>query len=44
MVAKLLLQSTFFVVAFATLLFRSASTLDWPGAWTCAIVLLPGVW
>ena len=33
MIAKLLLQNTFFVVAFAALLFGSAGSLDWPAAW-----------
>lgn len=34
MIAKLLLQNTFFVVAMAALLFGFAGTPDWPGAWT----------
>src|SRR6267154_6272535 len=34
MIAKLLLQNTFFVVAMGALLFASAGTLHWPGAWT----------
>ena len=33
MIAKLLLQNTFFVVAMGALLFASAGTLRWPGAW-----------
>lgn len=33
MIAKLLLQNTFFVVAMGALLFASAGTLQWPGAW-----------
>ncbi len=33
MVAKLLLQNTFFVVAMGAVLFASAGTLHWPGAW-----------
>lgn len=33
MVAKLLLQNTFFVVLFGILLLGSAGTLDWPAAW-----------
>jgi protein-S-isoprenylcysteine O-methyltransferase Ste14 len=33
MIAKLLLQNTFFVVAIGALLFASAGTLHWPGAW-----------
>jgi protein-S-isoprenylcysteine O-methyltransferase Ste14 len=33
MIAKLLLQNTFFVVAMGALLFASAGTLHWPGAW-----------
>lgn len=33
MVAKLLLQNVFFVVAMGALLFASAGTLHWPGAW-----------
>jgi len=38
MVAKLLLQNTFFVIAMGALLFASAGTLHWPGAWTYLIV------
>lgn len=38
MIAKLLLQNSFFVVAFATLLFGSAGTLDWPSAWVFLVV------
>jgi protein-S-isoprenylcysteine O-methyltransferase Ste14 len=37
MVAKLLLQNTFFVVAMGALLFASAGTLHWPGAWAFLI-------
>jgi hypothetical protein len=33
MIAKLLLQNTFFVVAFAALSFGPAGSLDWPAAW-----------
>jgi protein-S-isoprenylcysteine O-methyltransferase Ste14 len=33
MIAKLLLQNTFFVVAMGALLFASAGTTHWPGAW-----------
>jgi hypothetical protein len=33
MIAKLLLQNTFFVVAMGALLFASAGTPHWPGAW-----------
>jgi protein-S-isoprenylcysteine O-methyltransferase Ste14 len=33
MIAKLLLQNTFFVVAMGAVLFASAGTLHWPGAW-----------
>lgn len=33
MIAKLLLQNTFFVAAMGALLFASAGTLHWPGAW-----------
>jgi len=33
MIAKLLLQNTFFVVAMGALLFASAGTLHWPGGW-----------
>ena len=32
MIAKLLLQNTFFVVALGALLFATAGTLDWPAA------------
>ena len=38
MIAKLLLQSTFFVVALAALLFGSAGSLDWPAAWVFLFV------
>ena len=33
MIAKLLLQNTFFVVAMGVLLFATAGTLHWPAAW-----------
>ncbi len=33
MIAKLLLQNSFFVIAMGALLFASADTLHWPGAW-----------
>jgi protein-S-isoprenylcysteine O-methyltransferase Ste14 len=33
MIAKLLLQNSFFVLAMGALLFASAGTLQWPGAW-----------
>jgi protein-S-isoprenylcysteine O-methyltransferase Ste14 len=33
MIAKLLLQNTFFVVGMGALLFASSGTLHWPGAW-----------
>ncbi|MCK1710842.1 MULTISPECIES: isoprenylcysteine carboxylmethyltransferase family protein [unclassified Bradyrhizobium] len=33
MIARLLLQNTIFVVAMGALLFASAGTLHWPGAW-----------
>jgi protein-S-isoprenylcysteine O-methyltransferase Ste14 len=33
MIAKLLLQNTFFLAAMGALLFVSAGTLRWPGAW-----------
>ena len=33
MIAKLLLQNSFFVIAMGALLFASAGTLQWPGAW-----------
>jgi protein-S-isoprenylcysteine O-methyltransferase Ste14 len=35
MIAKLLLQNTLFVVGMGALLFASAGTLHWPGAWAC---------
>src|SRR3954471_10189857 len=38
MIAKLLLQNTFFVVALGALLFASAGTLDWPAAWVLLVV------
>lgn len=38
MIAKLLLQNTIFVVAMGALLFASAGTLHWPGAWVMLIV------
>jgi protein-S-isoprenylcysteine O-methyltransferase Ste14 len=34
MIAKLLLQTAFFLLAMGALLFASAGTLNWPGAWT----------
>lgn len=37
MIAKLLLQNTFFVLAMAALLFAFAGTLHWPGAWAYLI-------
>ena len=33
MIAKLLLQNSFFVIAMGAVLFASAGTLQWPGAW-----------
>jgi hypothetical protein len=33
MIAKLLLQNSIYVVVMGGLLFTSAGTLDWPGAW-----------
>src|SRR3954468_5015252 len=33
MIAKLLLQNAFFLIAIGALLFASAGTLHWPGAW-----------
>ncbi len=33
MIAKLLLQNSFFVVGMGALLFASAGTLHWPAAW-----------
>ncbi|WGR91392.1 isoprenylcysteine carboxylmethyltransferase family protein [Bradyrhizobium sp. ISRA443] len=49
MIAKLLLQNTAFVIGMGALLFASAGTLQWPGAWAYLIgsaVLGPagGVW
>ena len=38
MIAKLLLQNSFFIVVFATLLFGAAGTLHWPGAWVFLLV------
>jgi protein-S-isoprenylcysteine O-methyltransferase Ste14 len=38
MIAKLLLQNTFFVLGFGVLLFVSAGTLDWPAAWVFLLV------
>ena len=38
MIARLLLQNTIFVVAMGALLFASAGTLHWPGAWVMLIV------
>ncbi|MCC8938732.1 hypothetical protein CI1B_68060 [Bradyrhizobium ivorense] len=37
MIAKLLLQNTFFVIGMGALLFATAGTLHWPGAWTYLI-------
>ena len=37
MVAKLLLQNSFFIVVMGALLFVSAGTLHWPGAWAFLI-------
>ncbi|GAB9130459.1 protein-S-isoprenylcysteine O-methyltransferase Ste14 [Bradyrhizobium diazoefficiens] len=37
MIARLLLQNTVFVVATGALLFASAGTLQWPGAWVMLI-------
>ncbi|WP_338690846.1 isoprenylcysteine carboxylmethyltransferase family protein [Bradyrhizobium sp. 26S5] len=37
MIAKLLLQNTFFVIAMAALLFAFAGTPHWPGAWAYLI-------
>lgn len=49
MIAKLLLQNSLFLVAMAAVLFASAGTLHWPGAWaflTTSAVLGPacGLW
>ena len=38
MIAKLLLQNTFFVLGFGVLLFFSAGTLHWPAAWVFLLV------
>jgi protein-S-isoprenylcysteine O-methyltransferase Ste14 len=38
MIAKLLLQNTFFVLVFGALLFGSAGTLAWPSAWVFLLV------
>jgi protein-S-isoprenylcysteine O-methyltransferase Ste14 len=38
MIAKLLLQNSFFVIAFGAVLFVSAGTLDWPAAWLFLLV------
>jgi protein-S-isoprenylcysteine O-methyltransferase Ste14 len=38
MIAKLLAQNSFFVVAMAVVLFASAGTWHWPGAWAFLIV------
>jgi protein-S-isoprenylcysteine O-methyltransferase Ste14 len=38
MIAKLLLQNTFFVVALGALLFASAGSLDWPAAWVFLVI------
>lgn len=37
MIARLLLQNTIFVVAMGALLFASAGTLHWPGAWAMLV-------
>jgi protein-S-isoprenylcysteine O-methyltransferase Ste14 len=37
MIARLLLQNTIFVVAMGALLFASAGTVHWPGAWAMLI-------
>jgi hypothetical protein len=53
MIAKLLPQDTFFVAATGALLFASAGTLHWPGAWPAGYAdyaarvryrLVPGAW
>ena len=38
MIAKLLLQNTFFVLLFGALLFGSACSLAWPAAWVFLFV------
>jgi len=38
MITKVLLQNIFFVVGMGALLFASAGTLRWPGAWTYLVV------
>jgi len=38
MIAKLLLQNTFFVFALGALLFASAGSLDWPAAWVFLVI------
>ncbi|HMM88649.1 methyltransferase family protein [Bradyrhizobium sp.] len=38
MIAKLLLQNSFFVVALGAVLFASAGSLDWPAAWVFLVV------
>jgi len=38
MIAKLLLQNTFFFIALGALLFASAGSLDWPAAWVFLVV------
>ena len=38
MIAKLLLQNTFFVVALGALLFASAGSLHWPAAWVFLVI------
>jgi len=38
MITKLLVQNTAFLIAMAALLFASAGTLHWPGAWAFLIV------
>lgn len=37
MIARLLLQNTIFVVGIGALLFASAGTMNWPGAWVLLI-------
>lgn len=37
MIVRLVLQNTIFVVAMGALLFASAGTMQWPGAWTMLI-------
>ncbi|WP_407169545.1 methyltransferase family protein [Bradyrhizobium sp. ORS 111] len=38
MITKVLLQNIFFVVGMGALLFASAGTMQWPGAWTYLVV------